>query len=235
MSFVQFNLLPDSKLEYNRTQSTKHLVYTIAVIASIASFALMLAMLGLVDGVQKKLMDDSAKNVDKANTQFQELKIDKVITVQNQLQALPKLHQSKHITSRIFTYLPKVTPSNVGINSLDLDTATNKMAISGTAPSQKEVNIFIDTLKIATYKIGNSKPLPAFKNVVESGFSINTTGAGYSINLDFDPQLFANGLTDEQGKPTSPVMIVDTSTFNTTFKDPSSTLFNGSQTGAGQK
>src|SRR3982751_7077562 len=101
MSFVQFNLLPDSKLEFNRTQHTKRLVFTIAVISSAASLAILLVMAGLVYGVQKKLISDAATRVDKANTNLQKLDISKIITVQNQLQVLPSLHQKKHITSRI--------------------------------------------------------------------------------------------------------------------------------------
>src|SRR5665213_3082884 len=123
MSKVQFNLLPDSKLNFNRSQRTKKLVYTITTIASLVSIALLVVMLLFADGVQKKLMSDATKNVDKSSSQLQALKVDKIITVQSQLQALPTLHQSKHITSRIFTYLPKITPTSVSINRLDLDLA----------------------------------------------------------------------------------------------------------------
>lgn len=229
MSVVQFNLLPDSKLEFNRTLHTKRLAYTIAVVASAASLAILLVMLGLVDGVQKKLMSDAATRVDKASSKLQQLDVGKIITIQNQLQTLPGLHEKKHITSRIFTYLPKVTPPNVSINRLDLDLTKNTMSIAGTAPSQKEINTFVDTLKFAKYTIGSGQPTQAFTNVVESGFSLNSTGAGYGIDMQFDPQLFANGLKDSQGKSITPVISVDTSFFNSPLKDPSSTLFNSTQ------
>lgn len=235
MSTVQFNLLPDSKLEFNRTQKTKKLVFTIAIVACGASLAIFLVMLGLVDGVQKKLMDDAATKVDKSSQQLQDLDVGKIITVQNQLKALPGLHQQKHMISRIFTYLPKITPPSVSINKLDLDMAKNTMSLSGTAGSQKDVNTLIDTLKFTTYKVGSDNPAPAFQSVVESGFNINAKGVGYTVDMQFDPKLFANNLTDSQGNTVTPVVSVDKSLFNSSLKDPSSTLFNSSQTSTGGK
>jgi Tfp pilus assembly protein PilN len=229
MSAVQFNLLPDSKLAFNRTQNTKRLVIVIAAVVSAASLVILLIMLVVVDGVQKKMMDDAASRVDKANAQLQKLDTGDIITVQSQLQALPMLHQNKHITSRIFSYLPKITPPTVSINKLDLDLTQNTMSISGTASSQKDVNTFVDTLKFAQYKIGSSQPTLAFQNVVESGFNINSNGAGYTIDMQIDPKLFMNNLKDNQGNPVTPVMSVDTLSFSSSLKSPSSTLFNSSQ------
>jgi hypothetical protein len=235
MSFVQFNLLPDSKLEFNRTQHTKRLVYTIAIVASAASLAILLVTLGIVDGVQRQLMKNAGERVDKANSQLQKLNISEIITVQNQLKALPGLHQNKHITSRIFNYLPKIIPPNVSVNKLSLDLDKNTMSISGAALSQKEVNTLVDTLKVATYKIGSGSPTLAFQNVVESGFNLTPTGAGYTVDMQIDPKLFVNNLKDDQGKPITPVISVDTSSFSSPLKDPANTLFNSSQTSTEKK
>lgn len=208
MSKVQFNLLPDSKMQLDKAQRTKHLVYTIATIATIFSVVLLLVMLVVVDVVQKKMMDDAGTKVDNASKQLRDLNIDKVVTVQNQLQALTGLHQNKHISSRIFTYLPKVTPPGVSINKLDLDLAKTTLNISGTAGSQKDVNTFVDSLKQATFRVGDSAAAPAFQNVVESGFSISGKSVGYSIDMQFDAQLFSNDLKDAQGNIVTPVMTV---------------------------
>lgn len=236
MSKVQFNLLPDSKLNFNRQQRAKKLVYTGASIASVASIALLLIMLLFVDGVQKKLMNDAGKSVDQASSQLQALNINKIITVQSQLQALPALHQNKHIASRIFTYLPKITPANVSINRLDLDMVKNTMVISGTADSQKTVNTFVDTLKYATFTVGaQSSPAPAFQQVVESGFSLNTGSVGYTIDMQFDPSLFSNTARDSKGQVITPTVSVGNISSSGTLKDPSTTLFNSSQTSTGSK
>lgn len=235
MSKVQFNLLPDSKLEINRSERTKKLVYSAAISIAAASFVLLLIMAGVVYGVQKKMMSDAGAKVDKSSAQLKALHIDKIITVQSQLQALPTLHQNKHVSSRIFTYLPKITPANVSITRLDVDLVKNTMAISGTTDSQKTVNTFVDTLKFATYNLGpGTASAPAFQQVVESGFNLNTTNVGYSINLQFDPKLFSNTLKDSQGKAITPTISVNNITASGALKDPSSTLFNSTQS-AGSK
>jgi len=225
MSKVQFNLLPDSKLQINKAQRTKHMVYTISTIAVVVSVGLLIVMLLLVDVAQKKLMSDAAARVDKSSKQLQDLNIGKIITVQNQLQTLTGLHQKKHITSRIFTYLPKVTPPGVSIDKLDLDLTKNTLNISGTANSQKDVNTFVDSLKQATYKVGDSTPVAAFQGVVESGFNINGKNVGYSIDMQFDPKLFANDLKDAQGNFVTPVVSVKGALANP------NTLFNGEEGG----
>lgn len=236
MSKVQFNLLPDSKLAFNRSQHTKKLVYTIAVAVSAASLVILLLMAGLVYGVQKKMMNDAGAQVDKASSQLQALNIDKIITVQNQLGALTQLHQNKHMSSRIFTYLPEITPPNVSVDKLDLDLAKNTISITGTAPSQKDVNTFVDVLKFTTYKLGSSGPsAAAFQQVVESGFNLNVSSVGYTINMQFDPKLFANSLKDANGKPVVPQMSLGSSVTGGTLKDPSNTLFNSTQSSAEQK
>ena len=236
MSRVQFNLLPDSKLALNRTQHTKRLVYTISILVSAVSVGILLIMLLLVDVAQKKLMNDAAAKVDTSSQQLQNLKIDNIITVQSQLQALTGLHQSKNISSRIFSYLPKITPPNVSINKLDLDLSLDTMTISGTADSQKAVNTFVDTLKFTTFKVSSKDAAtPAFKSVVETGFNINSGSVGYTIAVNVNPNLFANNLKDAQGNPASPQISVNSSAASAALKDPSSTLFNSSQSSAGSK
>ncbi|MDB5161274.1 MAG: putative Fimbrial assembly family protein [Candidatus Saccharibacteria bacterium] len=234
MSKVQFNLLPDTKLQYNKDQQTKHRVTAIAYSVSAISLAIFLLLLFTVDVVQKKQLSDAAKEVDTASKQLRAVpQIDEIITVQNQLKTLSGLHQNKHVTSRIFTYLPQLTPANVTINKLDLDLKQNTMAIVGTANSQHSVNTFVDTLKFATYKVNSTdSAVSAFPSVVESGFTINPANIGYTISIQFDPKLFANNLVDSNGKSKAPQLTVRSTSAGSL--DPSSTLFNSSQSGGGQ-
>jgi Tfp pilus assembly protein PilN len=231
MSKVQFNLLPDIKLEYNRTQRMKTMITTVATLVTAGSLALLILLVLTVDIVQKKQLTDSANDIDTASKQLKNVpQIDQIITVQNQLKTLSELHQSKHISSRIFTYLPKLTPPNLTINKLDMDLKANTMVISGKASAQSNVNAFADALKYATYKVGGGTSTPAFSSVVESAFTISQGGVAYTINLNFDPNLFLNSV-DKDGKPVSPVLTVNQQPASTL--SPSSTLFNSSS-GGGQ-
>lgn len=210
MAQVQFNLLPDSKLKYDRTQKTRQFITAIAVLVSGVALAIFLLLFISIDVVQKREMSNSSKSLNSANTSLQNIpNLAQVITVQNQLQTLVGLHQNKHITSRIFTYLSQLTPASVSISELDMNTAGNSMTIVGNADTQATVNAFIDTLKATTYKVGsNDSAHPAFSSVTESSFAINSTNVSYTLNLQFDPQLFSNDLLDAQGKPQSPQLTV---------------------------
>ena len=207
---IQFNLLPDLKLDMDRSKKTRQLVTTIALVVSSISLAIFLVLFVAIVGVQKKQMDNAGKSVDSANTQLQDIpNLSQVITIQNQLQTLVGLHQSKPITSRMFTYLAQLTPANVSIGLFTMDMSTNSVTISGNADSQATVNTFIDTLKSTTYKVGaQDSAHSAFPSVVESSFAINPANVSYGLNLQFDPKLFANNLIDAQGKPQTPQLTV---------------------------
>ena len=235
MASVQFNLLPDIKLKADKSRRLRDVIYSGAIAISVISLAIFLIMLFSVDVIQKKQFNDAGKNLDSTNAQLKSVaNINQIITVNNQLQTLVNLHQNKHITSRIFTYLPQVTPSAVSIGKLDIDTTANTMSITGNADSQKTVNTFIDTLKLTTFKVGDTDSAhPAFTSVVESGFAINPTNVSYTLNLSFDPQLFANNLLDSNGKAQTPILSVPklTST-KAAIDDPNNVLFKA-QTGSG--
>jgi hypothetical protein len=155
--------------------------------------------------------------------------LDKVLTIQSQLNSLVTLHQNKHITSRIFTYLPQVTPANVSITKLDIDTSTNALTIAGTAGSHATVNAFIDTLKLTKYKIGDQgTSQTAFPSVIESNFAISSNTVTFGLNITYDPKLFANNLTDSSRKTVTPVLVVPKSGSASTSSN-NNQLFTGSR------
>jgi Tfp pilus assembly protein PilN len=228
MSRIQFNLLPDVKLQYLKTHRTKNLVMTICVIASGVSLTILLLLLFTVQLVQKKELKDAQTALNTANSQLSDISdLNKIVTVQNQLSSLANLHQNKHATDRIFDYLKQVTPSKASINRLNIDLAQNTMSISGNADAQKTVNTYVDTLKFTTFKVSDSdSPHPAFTNVVETSFAINAGNVSYQLDMSFDPKLFANNLLDAQGKPQKPQLNVPTlTTTRSAIDDPSNQLF----------
>lgn len=232
MSKIQFNLLPDAKVAANKAQVLRRKVRNVALVAGGGSALLFIILLSTVYFIQQQELKSTAKQIQTDSQKLEGIaNINKAVTVQNQLKALAGLHQSKHITSRIFTYLPQLTPASVTINKLDLDLKLNTMSISGIANSQQSVNTFVDTLKAANYKVNSADaPAAAFSGVVESGFNLNSNNINYTISLQFDPKLFANNLTDSSGHPQTPKLIV-TKAGGASNKSPSTTLFNSTQTG----
>lgn len=196
---VQFNLLPDVKLQYIKARRTKRLVTVISVVASAAALVVFLLMIVTVDVVQKKSLHDLNNDIGKYSKQLKSIPdLDKILTVQNQLNTLTGLHDQKVVSSRLFSYIGQVTPSQATISNLGIDFAANTMTLSGEAPSLDVVNGFTDTLKATTYTTDSTKnPTKAFSNVVLSAFGRDTKGATYTITLGFDPAIFngANKVT----------------------------------------
>lgn len=196
---IQFNLLPDVKLQYLRARRVKRLVSFISIVVGAVSLFIFLLALVTVDVVQKKNMHDLTGDITTKSNQLKSTKnINKILTVQNQLNTLTSLHDQKVVASRLFGDIAKVTPAQVTISNLQLDFTANTATISGEAPTLDGVNAYTDTLKATTYQAtatGSTSATPstnAFSSVVLSAFGRDSKGATYTITLSFDPQIFSN-------------------------------------------
>lgn len=235
MAKIQFNLLPERQLQSAQRERRQRLTITLSVLISLISVGLFVLSFLTVNIVQTKQLKDTNNQIDDLKSQLNKVSnLNQVLTVQNQLQTLATIHQNKHISSRIFGYLPQVTPTNVNIGRLALDFTTNTMIIDGTADSQHTVNTFIDTLKFTTYSVPNQNGSKnAFPSVIESSFSIGQGNVNYSLTIRFDPVLFSNSLTNDQGQSVKPQLHVPTlTTTRSVVNDPSNVIFNGQNTGA---
>lgn len=191
---IQFNLLPDIKIQYLKARRQKHLVLLGSAVVVVASLAILVILISIVFVLQKKNISDLSKDIDTASSELQSTPdLTKMLTVQNQLRVLPGLHDAKPVASRLFTYISQSTPSAASLARLNVDYVQSIMTISGSADSLETVNTFVDTLKFATYhgELSPKDEKPAFSNVVLSAFGRDTKGATYTINLKFDPVIFS--------------------------------------------
>jgi Tfp pilus assembly protein PilN len=234
---LQFNLLPDVKQDYLKTKRTKRTVITASIVAScIALFILLFAVI-TVYLINKRQLSVADGNIKKYSQQLQSVpNLDKILTIQNQLKSIGSLHQAKHKLSRIYTFLPMITPAHVCVSQMTIDTTANNISIQGSTDSQKSINTFVDTLKYTKYKIdGKSTGSFAFPGVTEAQFGINSPGnanssstkcqgsqapAGYQLQVKFDPVLFANASNVTLDVPQGLV------TTRSVLDDPSN-IFNG--------
>ena len=193
---IQLNLLPDVKMQYIKAQRTRNMVLSTAIIISLASVALLVLLL-IVGGLQKKHISDLNADIKSDTATLQKKKdINKILTVQNQLNQLTALHSSKPAASSLFKFLNEVTPTQASINSFKIDFTAQTVTITGSSDSLSSVNKFVDTLKFTKFIADDSAPTPAFNNVVLSNFAVNGGGAGsnkavsYTIVFNYDPALF---------------------------------------------
>ncbi len=190
---IQFNLLPDVKLEYVKAQRTKRTVVGGALIATGATFALFLLLFLTVHVVQKKSMNDLDKDIKEYSAELKGTKdLDKILTIQSQLGSLSPLHDQKAVSSRIFSLMQQVTPASVTINELTMDYAQGTINITGQAPGLNWVNTFADTLKFSTFTTPETQSQKAFTEVVMSQFSRNTTDTTYTLTAKLNATLFSS-------------------------------------------
>lgn len=190
---VQFNLLPDVKIEYIKARNQKRFVVFISTLVSVAIVAILVVLGSTVFGLQRKSINDLNDDIASASQQLQDTPdLDKILTVQNQLGVLRDLHDNKPVALRLFDYISQVTPAEASISRLNVDFGQNIMTISGSANSLETVNKYTDTLKFTMYNIeGDDQQKNAFSEVVLSTFGRNNEGATYTISLTFDPTIFS--------------------------------------------
>lgn len=192
---IQLNLLPDVKLEYVKAQRLKHLVMVVSIIvASVAVTLVLILFLGVQ--VQKRHLSNLDGDITSMSNDLKnEPDLNKILTVQNQLNSLNELHDNKPAAQRLGSYLSQITPNEVSIAELKVDFTLNTMSFTGDARSLKAVNEFVDTLKFTDYSAGETKN-KAFSSVVLASFTRNdenTRGnqpVSYEVTLSYDPIIF---------------------------------------------
>ncbi len=159
---IQLNLLPDVKMQYIKARRRKRLIMGASFITSAFFLTLFILLFVFVRFAQPKHMTDLSNDIAAKTTELQSKEdINKILTVQNQLNTLPGLHDQKTISSRLFDYLEQITPADATISAVNLDFAGYKATIEGNAKEIRVVNKFADTLKFTGFVVNEEGVDPA--------------------------------------------------------------------------
>lgn len=199
---IQVNLLPDVKLEFVKARRLKRTVIAICTLVSAVALTIFVLMFVSVSVVQKQHLGNLEADIKDQTDQLESMKdITKILTVQNQLNSLSGLHKDKPVSSRIFTYIKQLAPTEASINSLTVSFDETSMIITGDATNLASVNKFADTLKFTEYASGtqeNQQVSKAFSEVTLSQFGLGTVvgtagkPATYTITLKYAPEIFSS-------------------------------------------
>ena len=205
---IQFNLLPDVKLEFIKTRRTKRLVILGSIIASAIAVGVFIFMFSYVNVVQTRHLSNLNDDIETYTNELKDIPdIERVITIQSQLDSITRLHEEKPAADRVMTYLTQVTPARASVGQSNVDFTDNTVTLSGNANSLATVNKFVDTLKFTEfYEVEDEDAVEAaeeeteapddaetaFSEVVLSSFSVGDDGASYQITFIFDPIIFDN-------------------------------------------
>src|SRR5579859_1880149 len=148
---IEFNLVPDIKIEFLKTEKAKRMVFSIAMIVGAISVAVIVLLFAILE-LQSHQITTNKNDIKKYSDQLTGTSdINKILTIQNQLKTVVTLYQQAPDVARLYNYLPQVVPANVTIGHLTIDFTANSLKITGSAPDLETVNTFADTLKFATY------------------------------------------------------------------------------------
>lgn len=206
---IQLNLLPDLKKEYIKSQKTKGVVIGVSIITTIGAIGLSVLLFVYVTFLQQVQINLATDDIKTKENQLKGITdVDKYLTVQAQLAALPELHTNTGSYSRLFDFLGVINPSapnNVNLDNLQLESTTHAVTFSGTTASFETLNVFVDTLKNASvsYKQngkGETQTTKMFQQVLvqNSGFShVNGKDrVSFSVKTIYVPSVFATTNTD---------------------------------------
>lgn len=189
---IQFNLLPEVKLEYVKARRTKYLTVLMSLIVIGVSVGVVSLLFFGVQIVQKKHSSDLSNDITSEVNNLKSIKdLEKILTVQNQLNSLPALHDGKPVATRLIGYLQQLTPTNVTIAELTVNYEDQTIEMKGAADAIGSVNKFADTLKFTNYKTGSDSGR-AFSEVVLSDFGKDDKGTSYQLSMKFDEVIFSN-------------------------------------------
>lgn len=227
---IQLNLLPDIKLEYLRAQRTKRFFILTSMVVSGGAIAVVVLMALFVYGIQARhsanLDRDIGSNIEALEATPN---LSQILTVQNQLDELPNLHDAKPTVSRMFDYFTVLVPDEVDLNSLDLrygkDGADTALEFTGVSEDFKSVNQFADSLKNAQFTSDQFVDSElAFSKVTLETIGKNQDETVFSIIVVVEPEVFQAG--QDNLKLTVPSIVSSPS-----VTERPSNLFNQQNTG----
>ena len=178
---IQFNLLPDVKVQYIKTRRVSRLVVAASILIGIAAIITTTTLYFRAE-TQESTLESLTQEADII---FNEIKyteiqvmtdkvnsgpsdISELLTIQAQLATLTRLHEQKVAAERIDIYIAEILAEGnllsqgVEVSSIRLDFEANTFTIGGTTngtadgqvTSLQMANILIDTVEFTMYTTG---------------------------------------------------------------------------------
>lgn len=133
---IEINLIPDVKREYLKTRALRNAVITMSIFIGMIIVAIAV-VLSLVLGVQLAAQSVQDRAIRAESEKLMGVEdIDKMVTIQHQLELIDGKHASKTVNSRLFDVLSAINPgapNNAVISTVKLDPTGKTISIEGSA------------------------------------------------------------------------------------------------------
>ena len=184
---IQLNLLPDIKKEFIHSQRVRTRVITISIFGMIGAFAIVALAAFYVYVMQQMVLIPSINGEIAKNKKTLQAVPDtaKYLTVQNQLKALPGLHQQKTVYSRTMDILPVLNPSapnSINLTTLNVNEEAKSLVFTGKTQSFESLASFKDTLVYAMVGYRTDPTQTPVSERLFSAVSIENSGLSQDSN-----------------------------------------------------
>lgn len=200
MSARAINLLPDSKQQRLQAARTRKMIISIATLVIILAVAIPIILTVVRSGQSLYLSRTQDQIQERKQTIQSTENITTILTVKDHLASLPALYQQRLLISKLLDYLPNVTPQNVHLNSLIIESTGGTFSISGSTDSYSNAEKLYRALLQANDSVDPNKVEPDpdkagyFTNVVLQNVS-GPSGKEVSFTIvgNFDLGLVTSG------------------------------------------
>jgi len=201
---IEINLVPDVKQELIKAQKVRAGVISMAILTGIAAVGIVVVLALWVFAVQTArgvISDNTIKSESQKLSQVPD--ISNTLTIQNQLVQLSKMHDDKHIDSRIFDILTTINPpepNSVAITNVSLDSEANTIKIEAQAKNgYPALEVFKKTLDATTFQFtnnGEAQTIPLASEISDSDRSYGEDASGakvlrFALTFTYAPELFS--------------------------------------------
>ena len=214
---IQFNLLPDVKVQFIKTRRASHTVIIVAILLTMA-VGTGTFLLNVQAETREAQLEELTKEASSIFADIQQAEIDvlsedkdrgetsainELLTIQAQLGALTSLHEQKVAARRFSTYLEQILPKRATVSTVSFDFEKDhyNFTISGKIEDSLDdprtglvvVNVLIDTFEFTEYIIGEDEDTRkrAFvmgpPNIADAE---EDQKASFSVSGTFDPIIF---------------------------------------------
>lgn len=213
---IEINLIPDVKQELLRAQRQRSMVISASIITSIVAVGVVVLMLFYIFAVQggRTLLLD--KDITKKSDELSKVEdLSKILTIQNQLNTIGTLNDSKLMTSRLFDVMAAITPtgeaavtySQISLTPLAGDasgegsaTGGGQIMLEGQTSNYETMESFKKHIDNTSFEYVNDE---GEKELIKLAANISTADASYGedssgkrvlrfmITFDYPAELFS--------------------------------------------
>lgn len=221
---IQINLVPDIKQEMLRAQRMRNITISFAILAGIVAGGIVVALI-IILGAQTAVEKITEGQIDSQYKKLAATKdINNALTIQNQLNQISGLNNSRTIDSRLLDVLAAINPpapNDVKLSKVTLNPAESSIILEGSAVGgYPATDVFRKTIlntTVSAKQQGNdmidNTPLTSTVALQDTSYGQDASGSKvvrFTLTFNYPEGLFDNRMSEVKvSTPSAKVDVTD--------------------------